>query len=452
MLTQTCRLALLLLIFITLNLTAFAQEVFPDGTPIPEWFRQHKPTDITKLGKHYRITDYYLSNDSTLIQTELIQSVIDKAHENGGGVVIIPKGTFLSGSLFFKQGTHLHLEEGGKLKGSDDISHFPLLMTRMEGQTVKYFAALMNADGLDGFTISGKGTIDGNGLRYWKSFWLRREFNPNTTNMDEMRPRLVYISNSKNVQLSGVKLINSPFWTTHLYKCENAKLLDLYIYSPKKPVKAPSTDAVDIDACKNVLIKNCYMSVNDDAVALKGGKGPRADKDSNNGANQNIIIEDCTYGFCHGALTLGSESIHNRNIILRRIKVNHAERLLWLKMRPDTPQTYEHVLVEDIEGHDIGNFIFIRPWTQFFDLKGEQVSGTSVARNITMRNIKLDCNNFFNVGIADKHSNTPGYKTKMLDFRFENIEVKAKNFLETDTSMIENFKLKNVVVNKKKLF
>ncbi|WP_230680377.1 rhamnogalacturonidase [Pontibacter rufus] len=437
---------------ITLSFTAFAKEVFPDGTSIPDWFRQNKPTDISKLGKQYHITDYNVTNDSTLLQTKRIQAVIDKASENGGGVVIIPKGTFLSGSLFFKKGTHLYLEEGGKLKGSDDISNFPLVMTRMEGQTLKYFAALVNADGLDGFTISGKGTIDGNGLRYWKSFWLRRAFNPNATNMDEMRPRLIYISNCKNVQLSGVKFINSPFWTTHLYKSENVKLLDLYIHSPKEPVKAPSTDAVDIDACKNILIKNCYMSVNDDAVALKGGKGPRADKDPNNGGNYNIIIEDCTYGFCHGALTFGSESLHDRNIILRRIKINQAERLLWFKMRPDTPQIYEYVLVEDITGHDIGNFIFIQPWTQFFDLKGEQVSGTSVIRHITMRNIELDCENFFNVGAAKEIKPSQGFGYKMSDFTFENIDVTAKNYLEIDASIIENLKLKNVTVNKKKLF
>jgi polygalacturonase len=452
MITLTFRLALLLVLSLMLQLTALAKEVFPDGTPIPDWFRQNKPTEINKLGKQYRITDFNVINDSTAIQTKLIQTVIDKAAADGGGVVIIPKGTFMSGSLFFKKNTHLHLEAGGKLKGSDDISNFPLVTTRMEGQTLKYFAALVNADGLDGFTISGKGTIDGNGLRYWRSFWLRRQFNPQTTNMDEMRPRLVYISNCKNVQLSGVKLINSPFWTTHLYKSENVKLLDLYIYSPKEPVKAPSTDAVDIDACKNVLIKNCYMSVNDDAVALKGGKGPRADKDPNNGSNYNIIIEDCTYGFCHGALTFGSESVHDRNIILRRIKINHAERLLWFKMRPDTPQNYEYVLVEDIQGQDIGNFIFIRPWTQFFDLKGEQVSGTSKIQHVTMRNIKLDCNNFFNVGAAKEISPAQGFGYKMSDFRFENIQVTAEKFLEIDTSIIENFKGKNVTVNKKKLF
>lgn len=448
---QRFKLALLLTVATTLNLKAVAQEVFPDGTPIPDWYRQNEPADLGKLGKHYRITDYNLPNDSTVIQTKAIQAVIDKAYENGGGVVVIPKGTFLSGSLFFKKDTHLHLEEGAKLKGSDDISNFPLVMTRMEGQTLKYFAALVNADGLDGFTISGKGVIDGNGLRYWKAFWLRREFNPNCTNMDEMRPRLVYISNSKNVRVSGVKLMNSPFWTTHFYKCENVKLLDLYIYSPKAPVKAPSTDAVDIDACKNFLIKNCYMSVNDDAVALKGGKGPLADKDENNGGNANVIIEDCTYGFCHGALTLGSESIHNRNVILRRIKIQNAERLLWLKMRGDTPQTYEYVRVEDIEGSNIENFLYIRPWTQFFDLKGEKELRMSYGKNITMRNIRLDCVNFFNVSLPDAKGKANAFKYTLSDFTFEHLNITAKN-PKVDTAVITNFKLKDVTINGKKLF
>ena len=192
------------------------------------------------------------------------------------------------------------------------------------------------------------------------------------------------------------------------------------------------------------------MSVNDDAVALKGGKGPLADKDKNNGGNSNIIIEDCTYGFCHGALTFGSESIHNRNIILRRIKILSAQRLLWLKMRPDTPQLYEYVLVEDIEGSDIGNFIFIRPWTQFFDLKGEKALKMSHARNITMRNIKMDCENFFNVGIESGRGNVNAYKYSLSDFTFENLKITAKD-PKVDRSVINNFKLKDVTVNGKKL-
>lgn len=432
-------LALFLSIIFSLQLSA--KEVFPDGTPIPEWFRQNEAVDVKTLGKIYKITDYGVANDSSVIQTEKIQAVIDKVGEAGGGVVLIPKGTFLSGSLFFKPKTHLHLEKDAVLKGSDDISNFAIIPTRIEGQSINYFAALVNGDNLDGFTISGEGTINGNGLRYWKSFWLRRQVNPKCTNIEELRPRLVYISNSKNVKLSGVRLINSPFWTTHFYKCENVKLLNLYIFSPQEPVKAPSSDAVDIDACTNFHIKNCYISVNDDGVALKGGKGPQADKDSNNGGNRNIIIEDCTYGFCHGVLTCGSESIHNRNIIVRRCVVNDAKRLLWLKMRPDTPQNYEYILVEDITG-DASSFLYIKPWTQFFDLKGEKEIPLSYSSNVTMRNIKLKCNVFFDVRQSDQY--------QLSDFTFENLDIQADKNAQLPTDFIKGFSLKNVKINGKK--
>lgn len=419
-----------------------AEEVFPDGTPIPNWFRQNNSVDIKTLGKIHRITDFGVINDSTIVQTEKIQAVIDRAADAGGGVVLIPKGTYLSGSLFFKAKTHLYLEKDAVLKGSDDISNFPVLPTRIEGQSINYFAALINADGLDGFTISGEGTINGNGLRYWKSFWLRRKVNPNCTNIEELRPRLVYISNSKNVQLAGIKLINSPFWTTHFYKCENVKLSNLYIFSPHEPVKAPSTDAVDIDACTNVHIKNCYFSVNDDAIALKGGKGPLADQDENNGGNRNIIIEDCTYGFCHSALTCGSESIHNRNIILRRCTLNAAKRLLWLKMRPDTPQNYEHILVEDIKG-DAESFIYVKPWTQFFDMKGQTRKTLSYSRNVSMRNITLKCNALFDILKSDQY--------ELSDFAFENLNIQATIKTEIPAGYISNFTLKKVIVNNKVL-
>ena len=112
---------------------------------------------------------------------------------------------------FFKQGTHLYLSKGATLLGSENIMDFPLLMTRIEGEYCKYFGALINADGLDTFTISGKGTIDGNGTPYWKAFRLRREWNPQCTNKDEMRPRLLYIAHCRNVQVADVTLQNSPF-------------------------------------------------------------------------------------------------------------------------------------------------------------------------------------------------------------------------------------------------
>ncbi|MCC8019043.1 MAG: exopolygalacturonase [Rikenellaceae bacterium] len=413
------------------SLQLSGQGTFPDGTPIPAWFGETEKTDIAALGTQYRITDHGAVSDSTVVQTETIQAIIDKAHQEGGGVIVIPAGTYLSGSLFFKPGTHLHLKKDAVLKGSDDISNFELKTTRMEGQTLFYFTALVNADGVDGFTLSGEGTLDGNGLRYWKSFWLRRKFNPQCTNMDEMRPRLLYVSNSKDVQISGVRLINSPFWTTHYYKCENLKLIDLYIYSPYEPVRAPSTDAMDIDACNNVLIKNCFMAVCDDAIALKGGKGPTADKNPDNGANTNIIIEDCTFGKCHSVLTCGSEAIHNRNIIVRNCVVDNPERLLHLKMRPDTPQLYEYITFDGITGNVV-NFLYAYPWTQFFDLKGQDEIPMSYSRNITMRNIDVECRNVFNIRKSDQF--------ELTDFTFENLDLRVDGKdIRVDKLVIEDF-------------
>ena len=441
---------LLLLMAVALILpTAFAKKKkevdrFPDGTEISEWFRQNESVNIENLGKKYVLTDYEIFADGR-IHTEEIQALIDKAAADGGGVIVVPRGTFMTGGLQFKQNTHLYLEDGATLMGSDFIGDYPLGKTRIEGETCTYFGALINADGLDGFTISGKGTIDGNGLRYHKQFWLRRKWNRLCTNKDEQRPRLVYVSNCKNVQIEGVKLQNSAFWTTHIYNSENVKLLNLSIYSLGSPnhAKGPSTDGIDLDVVKNVLVKGCYLSVNDDGIAMKGGKGPWADdptKVEGNGGNYNVIIEDCSYGFCHGVLTLGSESIFNHNILLRRIKVDQATRLLWLKMRPDTPQRYEYVTVEDITGN-VGQFLFIQPWTQFFDLKDRKDPPMSYSDHITMRNCKMEVDNFFNVKSQED-------QYKLSNFHFENLEIKAVRNTEIHTSYVDGFIIKNVNVNK----
>lgn len=420
------------------GISSLAAETFPDGMPISDWFYDTLITPIDKLGEVYTITDYGVVDDSTIVQTRALQYVIDRAAAMGGGVIRIPRGTYLSGSLFFKQGTHLYLDEGAVLKGSDDISHFSVIDTRLEGQCIKYFAALVNAIGVNGFSISGKGTIDGNGLRYWRSFWLRREVNPQCTNLEELRPRIVYIADSRDITISGVTLKNSPFWTTHIYKCEGVKLLNLTIFAPKEPVKAPSSDAIDIDVCRNVLIKGCNVSVNDDAFVFKGGKGPTADTDDGNGSNEYILIEDCHFGFCHSAMTIGSESIHTNNVIFRRCTVDGARRLLWLKMRPDTPQKYENIVVSDIKGN-AGVMLYIRPWTQFFDLKGGNEYIRSEAHGVTMRDIDLVCGTVFDVKRADD-------QFTLSDFTFENVNVKTSGTGEIRDA-IGNCVFNNVVIN-----
>ena len=139
-------------------------------------------------------------------------------------------------------------------------------------------------------------------------------------------------------------------------------------------------------------------------------------------------------------MTLGSESVYNHNIILRRIKVTEANNLLWLKMRPDTPQLYEHIRVEDIEGTG-KNFLLVAPWTQFYDLKGRETIPMSYSNHITMRNITFDCDVFFNV--KQKQD-----QYRLSNFTFENLIIKAQN-TDFHQEYVENFNVKNVKAEKK---
>lgn len=415
-------------------------KTFPDGSPVPGWFNE---TKVPKTqGKTYRITDYgATANDSTLLQTDAIQAVIDRAAADGGGVIEIPQGTFLSGSLFFKPGTHLRLAKGGKLKGSDAITHYKIIPTRLEGQTINYFAALVNADKCDGFTISGEGTIDGNGHRFYDEFWLRRKVNPKCTNLEALRPRMLYVSNSKDVTVSGVRMVNSGFWTNHLYNCERIKYLGVTILAPTDGYpKGPSTDAIDLDVCRDILISQCYMNVNDDGVCLKGGKGTWVDTIPGNGPTGRLIVDRCRFGKTNAGITFGSEAWDCSNVIMKDCEFDGTYHVLLFKMRPDTPQQYRNVWVEGARG-TVRNAVEVQTWTQFFNKVDRDPMPVSAVDNVTFINARLDCTkNFY------KDKKTPDYE--LSNFTFSDIVATATD-AGFDTSNVKNFKVENVSVNKK---
>ena len=371
--------------------------------------------------KDYVITQFGAGTDSTKLNTLAIQKTIDRASAAGGGTVVIPKGVFLSGALFFKPKTHLRLQEGAKLKGSDNIADYPLVPSRMEGQKLDYYAALVNAKQVNGFTITGPGTIDGNGLRFWKAFWAHRDSmtqaHKPSTNLEVHRPRLLFIWGCDKVTIKNVKLHNSGFWTTHLYQCTNVLMDGCDIRSPFRPVKAPSTDGVDIDVCSKVTIRNCYISVNDDGICMKGGKGPNAQSLPENGPIEDILVENCTFGDVHAALTCGSECIHANRITMRNCKVDNDRPILLFKMRPDTYQIYENITIENITGR-CGTIVTLSPWTQFFNMAGSTEKPFGTIRNITISNVKVTCKQF---AVLDGNPTD-----KVSNITFKNVEATAE--------------------------
>jgi polygalacturonase len=310
----------------------------------------------------------------------------------------------------------------------------------MEGKNLLYYAALINAYHIDQFSITGPGTINGNGLKFWKSFWAYRDsvkkIGKSATNLEVHRPRLLFIWGCNNVTIQNVKLHNSGFWTTHLYQSNNVLIENCDIRSPYQPVPAPSTDGIDIDVCKKVTIRNCYISVNDDAICIKGGKGPDAHKLPENGIVEDILIENCTFGESHGTLTLGSESIHARNITLRNCKVKNSNPILRMKMRPDTFQIFENITIENITGR-CGTLISVNPWKQFFDLAGSTEKPFGIVKNITLSNIKVSCKS-----IGEIQGNASDIIDQIV---FKDIVAAAQN--PALSSKYTGIKAENVVVN-----
>ena len=186
-----------------------------------------------------------------------------------------------------------------------------------------------------------------------------------------------------------------------------------------------------------MTIRHCYISVNDDDIALKGSKGPRADQDADSPPVENILIEDCEIGDGGGLITCGSEATIVRNVTARRCTMSGRATVLTLKLRPDTPQHYENITLDGIKLAGGGRLINVAPWTQFFDLQGLPAP-TRQVNNVTIRNVTGQYGSFGTV------RGNPG--DVLRDITLENIDVKLdKDRLQVGAP--DALTLKNVIVN-----
>ncbi len=404
-------------------------------SPVVAWGQASAP-----VLKRYAISTYGAVADAKTINTAAIQQAIDAASAAGGGVVEIPKGTFRSGSIFLKSGVELYLDEGAVLLGSNNIEDYPKRETRIEGHFEPWRMALVNAQQLDRVRIGGKGKLDGNGIMFWAAFWQRRKENPRCTNLEVERPRLMFIDRCKDVRVEGLAFQDSGFWNLHLYRCDGVTIEGLRITSPTTGnVLAPSTDGIDIDSSRNVTVRKCYIAVNDDNIALKGSKGPLADRDTDSPPVENILVEDCEFGDGNGMITCGSEATIVRNVNVRNCTIAGRTNLLTLKLRPDTPQHYSDITIDGIKINGTGRILQVAPWTQFFDLKGQPAPSRTVER-ITIRNVS---GNYRTLGSL---LGNPGDTIR--DFTLENVTLTLTDE-KLALGVVKNLELKNVNVNGK---
>ncbi len=260
--------------------------------------------------KDYLITDYGAIGDDQSINTIEIQKTIDIASENGGGRVVVSSGTFLTGTLFFKDNVNLHIEMGAVLKGSPHLSDYPVL----ELQTIRSFTegytkkALIYAEDVHNIAITGLGTIDGNSD--CEEFVNAKDIS--------LKPLGIKLVSCSDITVRDVQLRQAGLWMQHYLACENLTIDNIKVYNHHHH----TNDGLDIDGCKNVRVSNCFIDSHDDAIALKS-TGPAV--------CENITITNCIVkSHCHG-IKMGTEStggfkrINISNCVVLPSEVKHPK-------------------------------------------------------------------------------------------------------------------------------
>ena len=393
------------------------------------------------------ITDFGAKADGSTVNTKSIQAAIDHLAARRGGTVVVPRGVFVSGALFFKPRVNLRLEAGAVLQCSTDLTNFPVQRTRIEGHfEEKFNPALINAKNCDGLQITGEGTLDGAGRPIWDEFWKLRRAAPNPGNFPNIglpRARMALIESSRNVKIEGITFKDSQFWNLHLYDCDGVVVHQVRFEVPDDYKQAPSTDGIDIDSSRNVTVDGCFFSVTDDCIACKGSKGPHAMEDTSSPPVEHIRVRNCTYKRGGGVLTLGSEATIVRDVIVENCKIIGNVRIATLKLRPDTPQHYEDISFHNITSEGpAGQIIAMQPWSQYFNLQG-QAPPHSIVRNVSFTGVKGQFSSFgvirpnpgqtdiSNILFKDFDVTLPQDKDKLAasgvtDLKFENVKVNGQ--------------------------
>jgi polygalacturonase len=282
--------------------------------------------------------------DGKTMDTKAIQQAIDACNKKGGGKVVIPIGTFLSGSIYLRSGVELYLSKGAVLLGSSKPADYE--------KHVNY--ALILAGGQHDIGIKGEGTVDGQGrelaqnvIKLWKAGLLKDNTGKDRPD-EKYRPQIIDLEKCSNVTVSGITIKNSSCWVQTYDKCTNLIIDHIKVNS----TAYWNNDGIDIVDCYKARITNCDINSADDGICLKSG-------DSTASCND-IYIGDCRIRSSASALKFGTASTGGfQHIKVRNLTIFDTYRSA-IALECVDGGFIKDIDIQNVKATNTGNGIFIR--------------------------------------------------------------------------------------------
>jgi hypothetical protein len=286
----------------------------------------------------FNVLDFGAQGDGIHDDTDPVQSAVDACVANGGGQVILPGGkTFLTGAIVLGSGVDFHLARGAVLKGS------------ARWQDYGAAGSLLFARDATGLSISGDGTIDGNGKAVWhaladetaggdvnKPGWWPQSFcgvwwpfgrDANDKSITPGRPMEIILIGCRQVRLRDFTIRNAPSWTVHPVGCDDLAIDSISIHNDWDTA---NNDGIDLDHCKNARVANCQIGTADDGIVIKN-----TPNFASFGASENITVTGCVIASRSAALKIDEvyTSPGVRNVVFDACTISRSNRGLAIQSR-----------------------------------------------------------------------------------------------------------------------
>ncbi|MBC7185542.1 MAG: glycoside hydrolase family 28 protein [Calditrichaeota bacterium] len=411
--------------------------------------------------RDFDVTQFGAVGDGQTDCSEAFRKAIEQCHQAGGGRVVVPQGTYLTGAIHLASNVNLHLLKDARIVFSRDTKKYlPLVYTRFEGVECMNYSPFVYAFEQENVAITGEGVLDGqadtsmwwpwtgNPRHGWSAgkpehtadrerlFRMAEEGVPIEERLfgegHYLRPNFIQFYKCKNVLIEGVRLERSPMWVMHPVLCENVTIRKVTVVSP-----GPNNDGCNPESSRDVLITDCYFDTGDDCIAIKSGRN--ADGRRVATPSENIIVRNCTMKDGHGGVVIGSETSGGcRNVFVENCTMDspNLDRALRIKTNSLRGGVIENVFMRNVQVGEVREAVV---HIYFYYGEGDVGPHTPVVRNIHLSNVTSKKSQYALFIKAYKRS--PVRNLRLESCRFDGVD--RGNVLEH----VQGIVLKGVMLN-----